>query len=199
MAILSLLVFSYILGSIPFGFLAGHLVKGIDIRNFGSGNIGATNVFRVLGKKWGVVVFILDFLKGLLPIVIANLIGDFPPYVFLMTAIAVICGHNWTCFLNFKGGKGVATSVGVVLGLSFAFPALFIALLAAIITWVVFFYGLRYVSIGSLAAALVFFVTALFLKMPLEIKVFAFAVFVLIVLRHKKNISNLLAKKENRF
>jgi len=199
MVTLSLLVFSYILGSIPFGFLTGHLVKGIDIRNFGSGNIGATNVFRVLGKKWGVLVFILDFLKGLLPVLVVRSIGGFAPYVFVGVAVAVICGHNWTCFLRFKGGKGVATSVGVVLGLSFAFPALFIALFTAIITWVVFFYGLRYVSVASLACAFTFFLTAILLRLPAAIKVFAFVVFMLIVLRHKKNISNLLAKKENRF
>ena len=199
MAIVSLLIFSYLLGSVPFGFVVAYFVKHIDIRNYGSGNIGATNVFRVIGKRWGIFVFALDFLKGLIPLMIAQAIGDFPNFVIILAAILVVCGHNWTVFLRFKGGKGVATSVGAVCGLALIFPYLFIAVLVAIMSWVVFFYWLRYVSVASLVSALAFFVSTLCFALPLEIKIFAFVLFIFIVLRHKKNIKNLLSGKEYRF
>jgi len=194
-----LLLFSYLIGSIPFGMIVAYCVKRIDIRNYGSGNIGATNVLRVLGRRWGVTVFILDFLKGLIPLAVAKAVGGFPTLVVIMAATAVVCGHNWTIFLKFKGGKGVATSVGAICGLSLSFPFLSLALLAAVIVWILFFFILRYVSVASLASAVAFFVAALCFALPLEIKIFAGLLFVLVVIRHKKNIINLLAKKENRF
>jgi glycerol-3-phosphate acyltransferase PlsY len=196
---LSLLVFSYLLGSIPFGFVVAYLAKGIDIRNFGSGNIGATNVLRVVGKKWGILVFVLDFFKGFLPLLIAKAIGDLPNLIVILAAVSVVCGHNWTIFLKFKGGKGVATSVGAICGLSLMFPALWAALLIALTVWMGFFYGLRYVSLASLVSGAGFFISTLCFALPLEIKIFALVLFILIIIRHKKNILNLLVKKENRF
>ena len=145
---------SYILGSIPFGFLIVYGVKKVDIRKFGSGNIGATNVVRVVGKKWGILVFFLDFLKGFAaPAVSAYLLSRASDFVIVLSAVLVVCGHNWTCFLKFKGGKGVATSLGAVAALSFIFPAIWIALIVALVTWVVVFRIPKYVSVASLAAS----------------------------------------------
>ncbi|MCP4652534.1 MAG: glycerol-3-phosphate 1-O-acyltransferase PlsY [Candidatus Omnitrophica bacterium] len=194
-----LLVASYFLGSIPFGFLVVHLVKKVDIRKVGSGNIGATNVYRVLGKKWAIAVFVLDFLKGFIALFIASSIDGLPNYMYILTAVCVVCGHNWTIFLNFKGGKGVATSVGAIVGLSLVFPVLFVALFLSLTVWIILFSILKYVSIASLAAALCFFLFSLFFVSVWEIKVFAFALFVFIVARHKENIKNLIAKRELRF
>ena len=195
-----LLILSYLLGSIPFGFLIAYLVKKIDIRNFGSGNIGATNVVRVVGKKWGILVFVLDFLKGMLaPCLIAYFAPDASNFIIILGAVLSVCGHNWTVFLNFKGGKGVSTSLGAVAGLSFVFPQLWITLLISLVVWVLVFRISKYVSIASLLAAATLFISCLIFSLPGEIKVFSFLVFVFIVLRHKKNIQSLLAKRENRF
>ena len=115
-------VLSYLIGSIPTAFIFGKALKGIDIRAHGSGNVGATNAFRILGKYPGTAVLIIDMLKGVLPVVF--LAGWLKPGVegSIVAAIATVCGHNWTCFLNFKGGKGVATSAGVLIGLTIALP-----------------------------------------------------------------------------
>ena len=112
-----ILVISYILGSIPFGFITAHVVKGIDIRKFGSGNIGATNVARVVGKKWGFIVFLLDFLKGMLPIVVVfNLYPDYPSRIYIAMALAAVAGHNWSIFLFFKGSF-LFSSISAILSL----------------------------------------------------------------------------------
>jgi glycerol-3-phosphate acyltransferase PlsY len=194
-----LLIFSYLLGSIPFGLIIAYLVKRIDIRDYGSGNIGATNVFRVLGKRLGITVFILDFFKGLFPLVIARAVGGFSNTVIILAAVAVVCGHNWTIFLKFKGGKGVATSVGAICGISLSFGHLFWALLIAIGAWLGCFIVSRYVSLASLVSAAAFFISSLCFPLPFEIKIFTLALCIMVVVRHKKNIVNLLAKKENRF
>lgn len=194
------LISSFLSGSIPFGFLAAHWVKRIDIRKFGSGNIGATNVFRVLGKSWGITVFILDFLKGFLPPVAASLFLSNPGNTFLVImAFLPVCGHNWTPFLKFKGGKGVATSLGAMAGLSFIFPVLAIAIGLALVVWFGVFKIFGFVSLGSLAAATTFFLSSLALPLPSEIKIFTFLLSVFIVIRHKKNIRSLLKNKENKF
>ena len=114
-------VASYLLGSIPFGFIAGRIC-GIDIRTKGSGNIGATNVLRVLGKKWGYAVFLLDFVKGLLPVLLAlawgRSIGVNPTSApGALAALCALLGHSFPVWLGFKGGKGIASSAGVIIGL----------------------------------------------------------------------------------
>jgi len=195
-----LLVVSYLLGSIPFGFLIAYWVKKIDIRNFGSGNIGATNVVRIVGKKWGVFVFILDFLKGVLaPCLVAYLAPGVSNFIIILAAVLVVCGHNWTIFLKFKGGKGVSTSLGAVAGLGFVFPKLWIVLGISLAAWVVVFRISKYVSLASLTAAASLFIFSLVFSLPNEIKVFSFLLFVFIVLRHKKNIYDLLTKREKNF
>ena len=114
-SIILLLVLSYLLGSLPIGLLVGRMVKGIDVRDYGSGNIGASNVWRAMGPFWGVFVFLLDVAKGLMPVQMAS--HHFPPLVQVLAGLAAILGHNFSPFLKFKGGKGVATSLGVAFGL----------------------------------------------------------------------------------
>lgn len=197
MGVVNLLILSYLIGGIPFGFLAVHLVKKADIRNLGSGNIGATNVTRVLGKKWGVAVFILDFLKGfIVPLIAPFFISNPPAFIFILAVIATVCGHNWTPFLQFKGGKGVSTSLGGIAGLSLQFFSLLVLFLISVSVWVLIFFIFKIVSLASLASAFSFFLFSLIFSLPLEFKAFSFLLFVFIVVRHKKNIKNLLKNKE---
>jgi glycerol-3-phosphate acyltransferase PlsY len=199
---------AYLLGSIPFGFLIAK-TKGIDIRTVGSGNIGATNVFRSVSKKLGVITFALDFLKGccgaaLLPLLADKLAPD------LLTGLAkeilpvfcgalTIAGHNWTCFLGFKGGKGVATSAGMLIGLS---P---IAVTLGLTVWVVIFFTTRYVSVASICAALTLAIVVwplhlIYLKshgvwFPAVLTCLA----LLAIWKHRSNIARLRAGTESRF
>jgi glycerol-3-phosphate acyltransferase PlsY len=142
-----LLVAGYLFGSIPIGLIAGKLVKGIDVREYGSGNIGASNVWRTVGPAWGVIVFILDVAKGLLPVLASKIPSfAFPSWMAILTGLAAIVGHNCSPFLKFKGGKGVATSLGVAFGMS---P------LAGVIgfgLWFVVLLLTRYISVGSIIA-----------------------------------------------
>ena len=147
-----ILLLTYLLGSVPSGYVVAKS-HGVDIRRHGSGNIGATNVLRVMGKKWGYFVFACDVLKGLLAVRLAGwLAGAGNADVVLGTVlggIACILGHNYTVWLKFKGGKGIATSAGVMFGL---FPASVI--LAMLVIWLVVFFVGRYVSLASICAAL---------------------------------------------
>src|SRR5881275_2189835 len=148
------LVGSYLLGSIPFGYLAGR-IRGIDIRKAGSGNIGATNVVRVLGKPYGYPVFVFDFLKGLgavrISIAIATSVrpeSTSPEVVGIVAALSAVIGHCFPLWLKFRGGKGVATSAGALFGLM---P---FAMLIGVIIWILIFWLTRYVSLASVVAAL---------------------------------------------
>ena len=200
MGVVNLLILSYFIGGIPFGFLVVYLVKKTDIRGLGSGNIGATNVTRVLGKKWGISVFVLDFLKGFIaPLIVPFFVSNPPTFLFILAIIAVVCGHNWTPFLQFKGGKGVSTSLGGIAGLSLQFSSLLILFLIAILVWVVVFFIFKIVSLASLASAFSFFVFSLIFSLTLEFKVFSLLLFVFVLIRHKKNIKNLLKNKESHF
>jgi len=136
----------YVVGSIPFGKLIGAL-RGTDVTRGGSGNIGATNVYRSLGPIWGLLVFVLDFLKGLVPVLIARSWFQGQAVTICLAATAVIVGHIWSFLLHFKGGKGIATGVGTVMAIS---P---LAGILALVVWVVVVAIYRYVSMGSLVAA----------------------------------------------
>ncbi len=197
---LILFSFSYFLGAVPFGFLITRWVKGADIRECGSGNIGATNVFRVAGRQWGVLVFILDFLKGFFPAVILRAVlpqaGD---NSIILAGLLAVCGHNWTPFLKFKGGKGVATSLGAVSSFSLIFPDLGLVLILTLMVWAGVFLIFRYVSLASISAGLTFFISSLLFSRNSGIKIIAGFLFMLILVRHKKNIQRLLRKKEHRF
>ena len=191
----------FVSGSLPFGYLAGK-IRGIDIRDHGSGNIGATNVSRVLGKGIGVPVFILDLLKGLLPcLFVRHWIGglDHGPIItsiaVILTGLGAIFGHVFTPWLKFKGGKGVATAAGVLLGIT---P---VAMAAALLVWLIFFFSTRYVSLASIAAAITV-PLALAVQMQLTrqwdgpLLGFGILIGVLVVLRHRANIGRLIAGKE---
>ena len=182
---------SYLLGSIPTGFLWAK-ARGIDIRKVGSGNIGATNVMRALGKGPGITVLVLDALKGYLPVFLAprvfpNLSGS---TLQIVCCIAVIAGHNWTCWLKFKGGKGVATSAGALLAM------LPVSLVCALAVWGVVFAIWRYVSLASIAAAVAVPVVTWFAK-P-ELFWFTALLGAVVIWKHKSNIQRLLAGTENR-
>jgi len=191
---------SYFLGSIPFGLIIAYLVKRIDIRTCGSGNIGATNVVRVVGKPWGIFVFVLDFLKGFFPVVLAKTYAPTAhTSLYILAGLCAVSGHNWPIFLKFKGGKGVATTLGVVCGLGVIFPALWLVLLLSVAAWAAIFFIFRYVSLASIVLAISLCLFSFLFTLPVSIKLFLSIVAVFILIRHKKNIKNLLDRKEHRF
>lgn len=187
---------AYVVGATPFGFLAGKM-KGIDIRDHGSGNIGATNVLRVLGKPVGITVLVLDVMKGLFPVIIAKIVSD-SSLVHIATAMAAILGHNYTFWLGFKGGKGIATTGGAIL------PIMPWALIAAVLGWIIVLKFSRYVSLASIAAALIIPLTLVVENLitgTWEWNIFGFGMFVclLAIWKHRSNIGRLLRGEENRF
>jgi len=195
---------SYLLGSIPAGYLAGR-IAGIDIRHAGSGNIGATNVTRVLGKRYGYPVFIVDFLKGLMAVSVSILIEkraqplSVPTELIgIIAAISCVIGHSFPVWLSFNGGKGVATSMGALFGLM---P--FVALIGVAV-WVITFEMTRYVSVASMTAALAVPISILIL-MPLKqtggtaLLYFSICLAALVIFRHRSNLSRLVRGTEPRF
>ncbi|MEA2011477.1 MAG: glycerol-3-phosphate 1-O-acyltransferase PlsY [Verrucomicrobiota bacterium] len=190
---------SYLLGSIPFAFLAGKM-KGIDIRKHGSGNIGATNALRVLGKPIGVCCFLLDFLKGFFPVFLASkyLLTDYP-FASVVITLGCVIGHIFTCFLKFKGGKGVATSAGTLTALA---P---LPVLIAFLCWIIIFKISGYVSLGSICAAVICPVLTITMKLsakgnyPVPNIVLICFLSLIIIIRHKTNIKRLLKGEENKF
>ena len=211
---IAVILLSYLLGSIPFGFLVGRM-RGIDVRKHGSGNIGATNVFRILGAKWGILVFFCDAGKGFAAVLLAKwLNANFPvdllhaplhdlrpvavPLVVgtIMAAIWCIVGHSFPFWLRFKGGKGVATSAGVMLGL------LPLASLVAFAVWVVVYFATRYVSLASITAAVCLPIAVLLIPHdPDRWPLFVLAVVAafLVIWRHRANIERLMNGTEHRF
>ena len=142
---------AYLLGSVPFGLIAGFRVKGIDIREHGSKNIGATNVSRVVGKKWGIAVLLLDAIKGYVACILPFFFGQSPGLSFqLLLGVSAILGHSFPIWLKFKGGKGVATSLGVFLAIAW------IPTLITFGLWILCFALTHIISISSLVAAVVF-------------------------------------------
>jgi glycerol-3-phosphate acyltransferase PlsY len=195
---------SYLIGSIPAGYIAGRIV-GIDIRTVGSGNIGATNVTRVLGKRYGYPVFIVDFLKGFAAVGMSIMIAkraqpaSIPSELFgVVGAVACVLGHSFPVWLGFKGGKGVAASAGALFGLM---P--FVALIAVAV-WLVIFYLTRYVSVASMTAALA--VPIAILSMMLlgqtggtALLYFSICLAAVVIVRHRSNLSRLVRGTEPRF
>jgi len=180
-------------------YIFGRLLKGIDIREHGSGNMGATNAFRVLGKGPGTVVLILDIIKGIIPVtLLANALGQGAALSLVIISVAAVAGHNWTVFLGFKGGKGMATSLGVLIGLAIQLPGLRIVLGLATLTWLVLFLLFGFVSLASLAAAMALPVLMVVFEAPFPMKVMAIVLCVFIVFRHRSNIKRLAKGQENR-
>ena len=200
-----IVLLAYLIGALPFGFITAKLVSGQDIRTLGSGNIGATNVSRVLGGKWGLIVLVLDACKGLLPVWGLPLLvmsTDNPNFLHLKVAcgMATIVGHMFPCYLGFKGGKGVATSLGVVLMLG---PW---ATLTAFFVFALTVVYYRYVSLSSILASLAFGGMQLYQLRPNPFSaetwsLAAFSLFIpaLIILRHRTNIGSLMRGEEPRF
>lgn len=198
------IIISYLIGSLPTAYLFGRLFKRIDIREHGSGNMGATNALRVLGRGAGITVLLIDILKGALPVIF---IGDYlvarnpglsPEVVRIIIGISCICGHNWTVFLKFKGGKGVATTLGVLIGLSLGIPVFAKSLILIIFLWLIVFLFSRIVSLASLIAAFAFVPLLVIFRSPMVLVVFGLLISAFIVVRHKKNISRILQGKESR-
>jgi len=186
-------VASYLLGSIPTGFLWAK-ARGIDIRTIGSGNIGATNVMRALGKGPGITVLLIDAAKGFVPVFVTPLF--FPRLdrdtLQILCCVCAIAGHNWTCWLRFKGGKGVATSAGALL----AFLPL--PLLCGLAVWGVLFAIWRYVSLASICLAATVPLATWFITKNMSLTAFTTVLSVVVIWRHKPNIQRLLAGTENR-
>jgi glycerol-3-phosphate acyltransferase PlsY len=209
--VIGLMVLAYLMGSISFGYLAGRL-KGVDLRTQGSKNIGATNAGRVLGRKYFFMVFLLDLLKGFFPTMLAGQIlflGKVSPHIacllWLMVAFAAIAGHNWPCWLKFKGGKGVSTSLGVVLAIYpyYTYPGLI-----ALAVWIILVKISGYVSLGSIIGAatfalsyfiLIFCVPGWTFRDQWPMVVFAAAMSALLILRHGANIRRLCSGTESKF
>ena len=204
---IGILLLVFCIGGIPFGLIIGK-INGIDIRSFGSGNIGATNILRICGKKWGYLCFTLDALKGFLPVLLVNHWAqsyNLPntQYTPIFAISGVVSGHVWSPFLKFKGGKGVATSAGAILAVA-PYPGL-----VALVLWYLVFLLTRYVSLASIVAALVLPMVAasfdLFViktpsrKLGLPVLVFLFVLSMGVVLKHKHNIQRLLNGTEHRF
>lgn len=197
--ILTTALSTFLLGSIPNGFLLAK-TKGIDIREHGSKNIGATNVLRVLGKGPGYTVFALDALKGVCAVLLGGWLTSWrPDYLGQITGgIGCILGHSYTPWLGFKGGKGVATTAGVLLTL---FPLVLLTVLAV---WLFFFYTTRYVSVASMAAAAsmplaVWAIAVRSNPQAMPLLFFSAIIGLLIILRHKPNIIRLRNGTETRF
>jgi acyl phosphate:glycerol-3-phosphate acyltransferase len=215
--VLGCLAAAYLLGAVPFAFVVARS-RGVDIRKVGSGNVGATNVSRVLGRRLGILTFVLDVLKGFAPMMLAphawSLVGYSPAAgvsdtlfytTWIAVAAAAIAGHMFPVYLGFKGGKGVATSLGVLLGL---WPYYTVPGLICFAVWIVVFLATRYVSVGSIVAAALF--PALYAAIGAwrdwqpwarqrPLLLFSLVMAFLVVYRHRANIRRLLAGQEHRF
>jgi len=198
--ILLVSIFSYLSGSIPFGLILTKFLSGKDVRKIGSGNIGATNVLRTGNKFLAATTLILDVLKGYIPVVITQ--NYFPEYTQLSALLAFL-GHTFPIWLRFKGGKGVATYLGVLLGLSYSLGFLFI------FTWIVVTLIFRYSSLSSMFSSLTVLVVTFFRENVVKsinpnlisidgINLILFIFFILIIFTHRKNISNLKNRTEQK-
>lgn len=184
---------AFFLGSLPFGHWLA-LARGVDLREQGSGNTGATNVGRVLGKKWGIFVFVLDLGKGWIAVALAKSVGNLPETWSVTVGVFAVLGHVFSPWLGFRGGKGVATSAGILIGL-----APWVALGVALI-WFLAFQMSRTVSVASLCAATAFPLFVFWLMPEQEVfQWISIGMTVLVWFRHRDNLKRLFQGKENRF
>jgi glycerol-3-phosphate acyltransferase PlsY len=189
-------VISYLLGSISFSYLFGKLLKGIDIRQHGSGNAGATNTLRVLGVGPGITVLLLDVVKGIVAVLLIRMFTD-NQWLHVLAGVAAIVGHNWPIYFGFKGGKGIATTIGVTATL-ISLPALYAGIIGLLLIATT-----RYVSLGSLVFTLLM---PIFLLIPatqgerhgVALVLFAILICIFAWFRHRTNIVKLLKGQENK-
>ena len=186
--ILTVFLYSYLLGSIPFGLIIIKLFLKEDVRNIGSGNIGATNVLRAGNRLLAGLTLLFDILKGYISIFIA--LAYFSEFVYLAALISFV-GHIFPVWLKFKGGKGVATYLGIILGLSFEFAIIFV------LVWMFFLFVFKYSSFSSMLATLSVFLYSLFLN-NYYMSAYLFIVLIIIIYTHKENIIRLKNKTENK-
>lgn len=192
MELLLSVIIGYLLGSISFSYLFGKWLKKIDIRNYGSGNAGATNTLRVLGKGPAITVLILDILKGMIAVLISKLIGgeEWVPFV---AGLSAAIGHNWPIFFNFRGGKGIATTIGVLL-LLIPYPALIAGVIAIALIALT-----RYVSLGSLTFTVLTPIILLFFDRYPDSYFYVAIIFALLsIWRHRVNIKKIIQGTENK-
>jgi len=194
---IGLLLLAYLLGSFPTGFLAAKLLKGIDIRDQGSGSIGATNVLRTLGKGPAIVVLLVDALKGALAIALANWIYPFTnneslplPWLVTLAGLFAVIGHSLPVWLKFKGGKSVATSLGILLAMSWQVGLATLGVFAVVVAIT------RIVSISSIAGAIAVSLFMILFKQPLPYLIFAIAAGIYVIWRHRSNIQRIIAGTE---
>lgn len=198
LAFIASVISAYLVGSIPTGFIMAKIFKGIDIRQVGSSNVGATNVLRTVGKLPALITLLIDMLKGVFAVtVIANFFYSFnidflfefyQPFL----GLVAICGHIWTIFLRFKGGKGVATMIGVMVVIS---PSVFLVSGAI---WLLVFTMSSYVSLASLAMGLALPISAVVMNKSIYLIIFNVTICALISYKHKDNIKRLLKKEEHK-
>lgn len=190
--VLFLFLFSFLAGSIPFGYLICRFFRKIDIRKYGSGNIGATNVYRVCGATLGFAVLFLDILKGFIPVYISRGLLHLNSLVSIITGLLAITGHIFSIFLKGRGGKGVATSFGVIIGL---FPA---PALLSFVLWLIVLLFSHIVSISSIAASFFLPIFIFLFSKDIYLTSFGIMIFFFIIYTHRENIKRLKKKKENR-
>lgn len=193
------LVLAYLIGSIPTSYIFAKTLKGIDIRQYGSGNAGATNTYRVVGKLPGLAVLLIDVFKGVFTVTLlaklfmrTGVIPVGPETYAIMLGFMAITGHIWTVFLDFKGGKGIAAAAGVLMGMA---PK---ALLIGLIIWIIVFIWKRYVSLASIISAVAIPVIFSVLSYPLVYVIFGSLVCAITVFKHYPNIKRLVRGEERR-
>ena len=182
---------AYLVGAIPFGFLIGKM-RGVDVRTVGSKNIGATNVYRTVGHKWGFLAFFCDFLKGFLPTLAASSLFPHPSSLPVLVGLATVIGHTLTVFMKFRGGKGVATAFGMMVALA-TYPTLLAFAVFVVTVWLS-----HYISLGSILAATTLGVLVWFFPCLLAVRIIAVLVAVFVVAKHKSNIQRLVKGCENK-
>jgi len=208
MTLTVLIIAAYLFGSLPFGVLIA-AAHGKDLRKIASGNIGATNLARALGKKWGYFCFVLDVSKGLVPMLVAGKIVKSPPdaigfLLWMFVGVAAILGHIFPVYLKFKGGKGVATSFGVALGL---WPYFTVCAAIAIAVWTIVVLISRFVSLASITASVVFPLAFILLTAAIHewyltdlwpLFIASVAIPLMVIVRHRQNITRIIAGTESR-
>ncbi|HOV22424.1 MAG TPA: glycerol-3-phosphate 1-O-acyltransferase PlsY [bacterium] len=187
-----LFIFSFILGSIPFGYVLCKIIKKIDIRKYGSGNIGATNVYRVCGGFLGSSVLFLDIIKGYIPVFISRNFFEFSSIISILIGLAAILGHTFSPFLKGKGGKGISTSFGVIIAL---FP---LSAFCSFIIFVLVLFIFHIVSVASITASFFLPISIYISSKDIPLTIFGIIIFIFIIYTHRENIKRLKKGKEKR-